>query len=158
MLKNTACATLTRPGGATMTPAAYATGYVARLGRLLMFSWPHRCSVIIGLFLVSACAGSSSSPTPPANANPTSITITVTGKGGGPVFDVSVVLSTSIVDGQPGGVISSDPTNSGGQVTFFNLPRSGQLCVYAITNINGPVQHASHCAYPFPAGYTLKLG
>lgn len=156
MLKSTACAALTRPAGATMTPAAYATSYVARLGRLLM-SWL-RYPVIIGLFLVSACAGSSSSPTPPANANPTSTTITVTGKGGGPVFDVSVVLSTSVVDGQPGGVISSEPTNSGGQVTLFNLPRSGQLCVYAVTNISGPVQHASHCTYPFPARYTLKLG
>ncbi|MGB8909679.1 MAG: hypothetical protein WCC84_13125 [Candidatus Cybelea sp.] len=94
----------------------------------------------------------------PANANPSSTTITVMGKGGGPLFEVSVVLSTSIVDGQPSGIISSDRTNSGGQVTFFNLPRSGQLCVYAVTNINGPPQQANHCTYPFPARYTLKLG
>ena len=121
-------------------------------------SLPFRCPVIVGLFLITACSGSSSGSALPANANPSSTTITVTGKGGGPLFEVPVVLSSSIVGGQPSGVISSDPTNSGGQVTFFNLPRSGQLCVYAATNINGPLQRASHCAYPFPARYTLKLG
>lgn len=119
-------------------------------------SWTLRCLVIINLFMATACGGSSGS-TVPANGNPSSTTITVTDKGGGPLFEVPVVLSTAIVKGQPSGTISSGRTNSGGQVTFFNLPRSGQLCVYAATIVSGPVEHASNCAYPFPARYTLKL-
>ncbi len=113
----------------------------------------------IGLLIaLAACNGNSGGSSVPSGENPSSATITVTGKGGGPLFEVSVTLSTSIVAGQPSGIISSDPTNSAGQVTFFNLPRSGQLCVYAATNISGPLKHASHCAYPFPARYSLKLG
>jgi hypothetical protein len=108
------------------------------------------------LATATACNGGSSS-TPSTTGNPASTTITVTTSKGGPIGHLQVTLSTGITNGQPTGTITSAPTSSIGQVTFSNLPASGQLCASAANVVGVTVYRASHCAAPFPAAYTLKF-
>jgi hypothetical protein len=112
-----------------------------------------RSLVTIGaLYSVVACNSSTSSviPQPP---NPTTTTITLDGASGSPLPNATVTLSTGIANHAPSGVISKQKTNGIGQVTFFNLPLNGQLCV---SSSNSSVL-VYYCANPFPATYTLSF-
>lgn len=114
-----------------------------------------RSFAILGLLVTVAC--SSSSATPAAGPNATSTIITVTTAKGAPMAHLEVTLSTGLLNGQATGVIASDSTNGGGQVSFTNLPSSGQVCVSTATTVGGELFRANHCAAPFPAKYTLKF-
>lgn len=108
------------------------------------------------LLALAACNGSSSS-TPSDLPNASTTVVTVTTSTGGPLGGLTVTLSTNIVQGEPTGVISSQRTDSGGTVTFNNLPSQGQLCVFSATTVGGNIYKGTHCAHPFPARYTLKF-
>ncbi|HVN68028.1 MAG TPA: hypothetical protein VMU38_00035 [Candidatus Binatia bacterium] len=114
-----------------------------------------RWFAVAALLAVAAC--SSSSSTPNSGANASSTTITVTTSKGSPISQIQVTLSTGILDGEGTGVITAEPTNGSGQVTFSNLPASGQLCVSTSTTDGGHLYRAYHCTQPFPAAYTLKF-
>ncbi len=101
----------------------------------------------------AAACNSSTSPVIPQPPNPTTTTITVDSGAGLPLANETVTLSTGIANHAPTGVIAKQMTNALGQVTFFNLPLSGQVCVSAIS---GSI-FASYCATPFPATYTLEF-
>lgn len=105
---------------------------------------------------VTACNGGSSS-TPTGGPNPSSTTITVTTSKGAPIAEIQVILSTGLANGIVTGEITSAPTSGDGQVTFSNLPGSGQLCASTSNVVGVTVYRASHCASPFPAAYTLKF-
>lgn len=111
------------------------------------------------LTAVAACSsnGSSSSVTP-GGGNPGSTTITVEASNGGRLGDYEVTLSRGIGAGGPTGVIDSERTDGFGEVTFENLPSTGQLCAYTSVTIGAKLYVESHCAQPFPAHYTLKFG
>jgi hypothetical protein len=121
-----------------------------------MNSTVRRLGIIGVLLSVTAC---SSSTTPATNngPNPSSTTITVTTSQGSRISGIEVELSTGISSGQPTGVITSEPTDSFGEVTFTNLPSSVQLCTFAATSVGGNFYKTSHCAKPFPTNYTLKF-
>ncbi len=70
---------------------------------------------------------------------------------------ISVTLSTGISGTTPTGVILTETTNSSGQVTFTNLPSSGQLCVSAATGIGASFTFNEYCAQSFPSSYTLAI-
>jgi hypothetical protein len=108
------------------------------------------------LVTATACNGNSSS-TPSTGPNPTSTTITVTTSKGAPIAELQVILSTGLTNGVPTGVITSAPTSSAGQVTFSNLPHSGQLCASTSNVVGVTIYRANHCAAPFPGAYTLKF-
>jgi hypothetical protein len=120
-------------------------------------NWITRVLLIAGLAGVLVACHSSSGSTVPGGPNASSTTITVTNDLGDRLGQIPVTLSTGISKNEPTGVITSDPTNSVGQVTFSNLPTTGQLCVYAATTINEIVYRVNHCATPFPSSYTLKF-
>lgn len=105
----------------------------------------------------TACNSSTSSNPSAGGPNPNSTTITVETSKGAPITSLPVILSTGFGAGGPTGIIDSERTNGGGQVTFVNLPRSGQLCVYAATQVGGIVYKVHHCASPFPARYILRF-
>ena len=113
--------------------------------------------IVLMLSTVAACSSSSTSSTP-TGPNASSTTVTVETKDGTRLGQIPVTLSTGITNGLPTGIITSDPTNSIGQVTFSNLPSAGQLCVSAETSGSGKVYRTHYCAYPFPATYTLHFG
>jgi hypothetical protein len=118
-----------------------------------MFSSTFRSLVTIGLLCaVTACNnnGSAVIPTPP---NATTTIITVDAASGAPIPGILVTLSTGISGHAPTGVISKQKTNTTGQVTFFNLPLSGQVCVSAVANSI----LAYYCTTPFPGTYTLSF-
>lgn len=112
---------------------------------------------IIGVLLFLTACSSSATPGTNNGSNPSSTTITVTTSNGARLSGIEVELSTGISDGQPTGVITSDPTNSFGEVTFSNLPSSVQLCAFAATSVGGNIYKTSHCGKPFPANFTLKF-
>jgi hypothetical protein len=116
-----------------------------------------RSVMIAGLAGLLAACNSSSGSTTPSGPNAKSTTVTVTNASGARLGEIPVTLSTGIVNKEPSGVISSQPTNSVGQVTFSNLPGFGQLCVYAATTNNDIVYRTNHCATAFPSSYTLKF-
>jgi hypothetical protein len=116
-----------------------------------------RFAMIAGLAGLLAACNSSTGSTTPSGPNANSTTVTVTNDLGARLGEIPVTLSTGIVNKEPSGVISSQPTNSVGQATFSNLPASGQLCIYAATTINEIVYRANHCATGFPSSYTLKF-
>jgi hypothetical protein len=116
-----------------------------------------RCLGALVFALTAAACSSSSSSTPDNGPNASSTTITVTESNGAPVSQIQVTLSSGILNNQPTGIITSGTTNGGGQVTFSNLPADGQLCASTATTVGGIVYRVSHCAHPFPAGYTLKF-
>lgn len=108
------------------------------------------------LATATACNGGSSS-TPSGGPNPASTTITVTTSKGAPIAALQVILSTGLTNGVATGEITSAPTGGDGQVTFSNLPGSGQLCASTSNVVGVTVYRASHCASPFPAAFTLKF-
>jgi hypothetical protein len=124
-----------------------------------MMAWIVRRLEILGLFCaLVACSSGSSTPSTNSNApNPSSTTVTLKLKGG-PLYNMPVTLSRSIVNGGPTGVIRTQLTNHGGQVLFEALPSSGQLCVYSSMLVGGTLYKTSHCAQPFPGSYTLNFG
>jgi hypothetical protein len=117
-----------------------------------------RCAGVLAMLCaVTACNSSSTSSTP-SGPNASSTTITVEDKSGARLGQIPVTLSTGVgTNGLPSGVISSDPTDSVGQVTFRSLPTSGQLCVSAETSGSGKVYRTHYCTAPFPSSYTLKF-
>jgi hypothetical protein len=124
-----------------------------------MMAWIVRRVEILGLLCaLVACSSGSSTPSTGSNApNPSSTTVTLKLKGG-PLFNMPVTLSRSIVNGGPSGVIRTLLTNHGGQVLFEALPSSGPLCVYSSMLVGGTLYKTSHCAQPFPGTYTLNFG
>ena len=117
-----------------------------------------RYAVIAALLVGSACNNNSSSGITPGGPNPGSTTITVETSKGAPLGGYEVTLSRGVGAGGPTGIINAERTNGAGQVTFMNLPSSGQLCVYTSVTIGGKLYAVSHCAQPFPSRYTLKFG
>lgn len=110
------------------------------------------------LVATAACSSNGSSSSTPSGPNASSTTITVETSNGGRLGGYEVTLSRGVNSGGPTGIIDSDPTNGVGQVNFFNLPSSGQLCVYTSVTIGAKLYAVSHCAQPFPSTYTLKFG
>ncbi len=83
-------------------------------------------AVLLSATLLAGCGGGTSNPT----GNPITTSVTVT-QGGTPVgAGIAVTLSTAIsgTPSAPTGILQTLNTNSGGIVTFSNLP-GGQLCV-----------------------------
>ena len=115
--------------------------------------WIRCLGIVVMMCAIAACNNGSSSSTP-NGPNASSTTVTVESSNGARLSQVQVTLSTGLDNGRPIGIISADPTNSVGQVTFSNLPSAGQLCVSAVTSASGKVYRASHCAHPFPASET----
>jgi hypothetical protein len=109
-------------------------------------------ALLCALAACNSSSGSSANTLP--NASTTLITLTTS--TGAPLSGLTVVLSTGITKGEPSGMISSARTDSAGQATFMNLPSVGQLCVSSSTTVGGHLYRTNHCAYPFPAHYTLK--
>jgi hypothetical protein len=122
-----------------------------------MFRYFQFVIVAAACLAVVACSSSTNS-TPNTTPNASSTTVTLTTAKGAALASILVTLSTGISGGGPTGVITSDPTDSVGQVVFSNLPSTGQLCVFAATTVGGTVYRTQHCASPFPARYTLKFG
>ena len=121
-------------------------------------SAPLRYALAAAIVLSAGACSSSGSGTTPSGPNPGSTTVTVTTSKGARLGDYYVTLSRGVGNGGPTGIIDSERTNSVGQVTFGNLPSSGQLCVYTSTIVGGRLYQVSHCAQPFPSNYTLKFG
>jgi hypothetical protein len=119
-------------------------------------SFVRNLGLAVLLTTAAACNGNSSS-TPSGGPNPSATTVTVTTSKGAPIAQIQVVLSTGLSNGEATGEITSAPTSNAGQVTFSNLPGSGQLCVSTANVVGVTVYRASHCASPFPAAYTLKF-
>jgi hypothetical protein len=123
-----------------------------------MMAWIVRRVEILGLLCaLVACSSGSSTPSTSNAPNPSSTTVTLKLKGG-PLYDMPVTLSRSIVNGGPTGVIRTLRTNHAGQAFFEALPSSGQLCVYSSMLVGGTLYKTSHCAQPFPGTYTLSYG
>jgi hypothetical protein len=117
-----------------------------------------RCAGAVAMLCAIAACNSSSTSSTPSGPNASSTTVTVEDKNGSRLGQIPVTLSTGIgTNGLPSGIISSDPTNSIGQVTFSSLPSSGQLCVSAETEGSGKVFRTHYCTTPFPSSYTLKF-
>lgn len=105
------------------------------------------------LCAVTACNNNGSSVLPTSPNSSTTI-ITVDGAtNGSPLTGILVTLSTGFSNNAPTGVISKQKTNAAGQVTFFNLPLSGKVCVSAVQNSI----IAYYCTTPFPGTYTLSF-
>ena len=114
--------------------------------------------IIALLTATAACSNNSSSGVTPGGPNPSSTTVTVEASNGGRLGGYQVTLSRGIGAGGPTGIIDTERTNGAGQVTFVNLPSSGQLCAYTSVTIGAKLYVVSHCAQPFPSHYTLKFG
>ena len=107
--------------------------------------------------LLGACHGSTTSSTP--QTNPASTTVLFETPTGTPAAGLVVTLSTGIAGGNtPTGVITTNTTDSSGQVTFSGLPASDTLCVSATLSVppSGSL-FKGDCFFPFPSTLTLEF-
>ncbi len=115
-----------------------------------------RCIGIVGLFGLLAGCNTNSTTGPTPTFGPSTI-VTVQTASGVAVAGIVVTLSSGLNGTTPTGVITTQTTNTNGQVTFSNLPTNQILCVSAAQGIGSSAQFAGHCANPFPATYKLKF-
>jgi hypothetical protein len=118
-----------------------------------MYSSTFRFLGTVGLLCALTACNTNGSSAIPTSPNSSTTIITVDGASGSPLIGVLVTLSTGFSNHAPTGVISKQKTDAAGQVTFFNLPISGELCVSAVQNSIT----AFYCTTPFPGTFTLTF-